>query len=81
MAFQQLKQSLITASVLGLPNFSQPFIIECDASGGGLGAVLIQNGRPIAYFSKAIKGTALALSTYEKEMLAIVKSVQKWRPY
>lgn len=80
-AFQQLKVALTTAPVLGLPNFSQPFVIECDASGTGIGAVLMQKGRPIAYFSKALKGTARSLSTYKKEMFAVVKSVRKWRPY
>lgn len=80
-AFTALKQALITAPVLGLPDFSQPFVIECDTSGFGIRAVLTQFNRPIAYFSEAIKGSALKLSTYEKEMIAVVKSVRKWRPY
>lgn len=69
------------AHVLGLPDFSLPFIIECDASGTGLGVVLMQDDRPIAYFNEALKGTTWNLSTYEKEMLAVVKSVWKWRLY
>lgn len=80
-AFCALKNALTTATVLGLPDFSKPFLIECDASGIGIGVVLTQEDRPIAYFSEALKGTVLALSTYEKEMLAVVKSVRKWRPY
>lgn len=80
-AFQSLKQALTTALVLGLLDFTQSFIIECDDSGTGLGAMLMQEAQPIAYFNEAIKGTAQTLSTYEKEMLEVVKSVQKWRPY
>lgn len=52
--------------VLVLPYFSQPFLIECDVSRKGIGAVLMQNHRPIAYFSQALKGRFLLLSTYEK---------------
>lgn len=49
--FEQLKQAMVSVSVLALPNFLFPFIIETDASCSGLGAVLSQNARPIAYFS------------------------------
>jgi len=80
-AFKQLKEALTTTPILRLPDFTQKFVMECDASGIGLGAILTQNNQPVVYFSEALKGSALALSTYEKEMLAIVKVVQKWRPY
>jgi hypothetical protein len=70
-AFQQLKEALTSPLVLRLPDFTQQFVIECDASGIGLGAILLQQNQPIAYFSEALKGSALLLSTYEKEMLAI----------
>ncbi|XP_052299962.1 uncharacterized protein LOC127903656 [Citrus sinensis] len=80
-AFDQLKTALTSPHVLRLPDFSQRFVIECDASGIGIGAILSQQNRPVAYFSEALKGSALALSTYEKKMLAIVKSIRKWRPY
>ncbi|KAJ0885707.1 putative nucleotidyltransferase, Ribonuclease H [Helianthus annuus] len=80
-AFQALKVALTTTPTLALPDWSHPFTVECDASGVGIGAVLTQHGRPLAYFSASLKGTMLSWSTYEKEMLAIVKAVRKWRHY
>ena len=80
-AFKALKQAVSNPQVLALPNFSVPFVIECDASGYGLGAILMQESRPLAYHSEALKGRCLHLSTYEKELLALVKVVKKWRPY
>lgn len=81
IAFQKPKQAMTQTPVLALPDFSKSFIIECDASGKGIGAVLMQEGRPIAFLSQALKGKALDLSTYEKELQALVLPVQRWRPY
>ena len=81
LAFQHLKATVSQPPVLALPNFNQHFIIECDAFGTRLGAVLMQNQRLIAFHSQTLKGKALQLSTYEKELLALVIAVHKWWPY
>ncbi|KAL2230104.1 UNVERIFIED_CONTAM: Transposon Ty3-G Gag-Pol polyprotein [Sesamum indicum] len=80
-AFNHLKELMISAPVLAMPDFSQPFIVETDASGKGIGAVLMQGGRPISYLSKALAAKNLGLSTYEKEFLALLLAVTKWRHY
>lgn len=80
-AFTALKQALATTPVLALPDFTQPFVLECDASNTGIGAVLSQNHHPIAYLSKSLSLRNQSLSTYEKEMMAILFAVEKWRPY
>jgi hypothetical protein len=80
-AFEKLKQVMTQTPVLALPDFTKPFIVECDASGTGIGGVLMQEQNPIAFMSQALHGKNLAMSTYDKEMLALVLAVQKWRPY
>jgi hypothetical protein len=80
-AFQTLKQSLVSAPVLALLNFAKPFAIETDASSKGIGAVLLQDHHPLAYVSKALGVKNQGLSTYEKEYLAILMVVDKWRQY
>lgn len=81
MAFQKLKSAMTTAPVLALSNFSQPFVLETDASGIGIGAVLMQDQKPIAFLSKALGLRNQALSIYEREFLAVIVAVQKWKTY
>ncbi|MCH84692.1 retrovirus-related Pol polyprotein from transposon TNT 1-94 [Trifolium medium] len=52
--FDLLKQKMMSVPVLALPNFDQELIIESDASGLGIGAILVQQGRPVAYFGRAL---------------------------
>lgn len=76
-----LKEVMIHALLLALPDFLQPFILESDASGTGMSAILMQRGRSIAYLSDALHGCNINLSTNEKEVLAIIIAVQKLCPY
>ena len=76
-AFEKLKQAMSQPPVLALPDFGKTFVVETDASGMGIGAVLMQEGHPIAYVSKSLGSRQLALSIYEKELLAIVYAVCK----
>jgi hypothetical protein len=80
-AFDHLQQKMLEAPVLALPNFVVPFTVETDASKQGVGAVLMQDGHPVAYLSKALGQVAQTLSTYGKECLAILLAVEKWRQY
>ncbi|XP_070002968.1 uncharacterized protein [Nicotiana sylvestris] len=77
-AFEELKQAMVQGPVLALPNFAIPFIMEVDASGKGIEAVLMQNGRPIAFISQALSSRHMRLSTYEKELIALLYVVDKW---
>ncbi|GAU45976.1 hypothetical protein TSUD_401160 [Trifolium subterraneum] len=80
-AFNALKQAMVEAPVLALPNFNEPFMLDTDASRIGMGAVLSQGGHPICYFSKKFCSKLLRASTYVRELCAITEAVKKWRPY
>ena len=72
---------MVSAPVLALADFSKTLVIETDAYEVGFGAVLMQESHPIAYLSKALAPRHQALSAYEKEFMAVVKAVEKLRPY
>ncbi|RVW34662.1 hypothetical protein CK203_106429 [Vitis vinifera] len=77
---------MTTTPTLAMPNFNEAFTIETDAFGEGIGVVLTQQGKPVAYMSRALGVTKKSWSTYAKEMLAIVEAIciittpeqQKW---
>ncbi|GJZ43956.1 zinc finger, CCHC-type containing protein [Tanacetum coccineum] len=81
LAFNTLKQALLTAPVLRLPDFSKTFVVECDASSKGVGAILSQDEHPVAYFSKGFYLSNRVKSAYDRELLALVLAVQKWNHY
>ncbi|WOH05166.1 hypothetical protein DCAR_0624580 [Daucus carota subsp. sativus] len=80
-AFSKLKEALCTKPVLAMPDFQKPFVLETDACDSGMGAVLMQNGNPISYLSKSFNSKNKGFSVYEKELLALVMAVTRWRHY
>jgi hypothetical protein len=80
-AFSALKAAVTSAPVLAMPDFTQPFVVECDASSHGFGAVLVQAGHPVAFFSRPVAPRHRALAAYERELIGLVQAVRHWRPY
>jgi hypothetical protein len=72
---------MMTTPVLQLPDFQKQFIIKTDACATGIGAVLMQDQHPLAFLSKPLSVAHQQLSIYEKEFLALIMAVERWRPY
>jgi hypothetical protein len=76
-----LKNTLTSATVLQLSDFTKTFIIDCDASSSGFSAVLHQGVGPMAFFNGAISSHHTRLAAYKRELIRLVKAVRYWRPY
>lgn len=68
---------MISVPVLALPNFSKQFVVETDTSGQVLGAVLMQDSHPIAFFCRVLSQSVKQKSVYKRKLMAVVFAVQK----
>ncbi|GKC95990.1 putative reverse transcriptase domain-containing protein [Tanacetum coccineum] len=80
-AFQLLKQKLCSAPILALPEGSKNFMVYCDASHKGLGAILMQKEKVIAYASRQLKVHEKNYTTHDLELGAVVFALKMWRHY
>ncbi|GJV23475.1 putative reverse transcriptase domain-containing protein [Tanacetum coccineum] len=81
LSFQTLKDKLCNAPVLALPDGPEDFVVYCDASGIGLGCVLMQRGKVIAYASRQLKIHEKNYTTHDLELGAVVFALKIWRHY
>ncbi|GJZ93499.1 putative reverse transcriptase domain-containing protein, partial [Tanacetum coccineum] len=81
LAFQTLKDNLCNGPVLALPDGPEDFVVYCDASGKGLGCVLMQIGKVIAYASRQLKIHEKNYTTHDLELGAVVFALKIWRHY
>src|SRR5579883_3443915 len=81
VAFHQLRKQLTSAPVLAQPDHSKPFDVYCDASGTGLGCVLMQDNRVIAYASRALRPHEQNYPTHDLELAAVTHALKIWRHY
>jgi hypothetical protein len=77
-AFHTLIDKLIQAPLLQLLDFGKTFELKCDASGIGIGGVLLQEGKCVAYFSEKLSRSSLNYLTYDKELYALVCVLETW---
>lgn len=81
MAFEELKRVMCTYPCLTIPNFSIRFTIVCDASKYGIGAVIMEEGRRIAFESRKLTPIEQSFSVYDREMLAIMHALARFKQY
>jgi hypothetical protein len=80
-SFQELKKRLTTAPVLTMPDMEKPFSIYCDATGQGLGCVLMQDGHVVAYASRQLRKHEEKYLSHDLELAVMVHSLKIWRHY
>ncbi|GFU82682.1 retrovirus-related Pol polyprotein from transposon 297 [Trichonephila clavipes] len=80
-SFDQIKRTLTEAPILQLPNFSEQFNLFTDASGVGIGAVLQQNQKPIAFASRTLNKAERNYTVTERECLAVIWALNKFKTY
>nr|KYP54727.1 Transposon Ty3-G Gag-Pol polyprotein [Cajanus cajan] len=80
-SFEELKRRLTTSPVLVLPDSGEPFNVYCDASHQGLGCVLMQHGKVVAYASRQLKNHERTYPTHDLELAAVVFALKIWRHY
>ncbi len=80
-AFDKVKEALTTSSCLWIPDPTKNFVVETDASDVGIGAVLMQEGHPVAYESRKWNPAERNYPVHDKEMAAVVHACKKWRPF
>lgn len=84
-SFILIKEALVSAPVLSQPDFTKPFVVQCDASNTGVGGVLTQNidggEKVVAYASRSLSRSERNYSVTERECLAVIFSIEKFRPY
>ena len=80
-SFSTLKRAVVTGPVLRIVDPQKPFFLETDASGIAVGAVLLQEGRPVAFESKKLSPSQRNWPTHEKELYVVVHALKAWRHY
>jgi hypothetical protein len=80
-AFLTMKKLLTTTAMLAQPNIKKPFDVYCNASGMGIGGILMQDGCAIAYASRQLRRHEEHYPTYDLELLAVVHALKVWRHY